>query len=490
MRKIIVIAIFLTAAFFVFLYQRKLPVDAQGRVVITLTEHGFSPSSVRVPTGTRMVFRTRTDRPFWPASNFHPSHLLYPAFDPASPVAPQDEWEFTFDRVGTWGFHNHLRASQQGTVIVFDPATGSHLACSGQIEPTDIQGKTSCWYEQISEVMQKEGVAAGFALVRRFYNEDPLFVPLCHDMTHFIGETAFHMSQKNRPLTLASEVANCGYGFFHGFIEALMFAGNNYERAFAACLQAHDEVAQSVAQPNVRYTCYHGIGHGIFDSLDSSFWGDAERMVANVLDVCERITGVERDELRKQCATGVFNALANAYGDKRYGLALHATDPLWICRRQADPVFRRACTVEVSLVFIRSHEFSRASAIRFITSLPDREDRIAAMYAYIGDETRLQIADIDSSILGTWCWGYTQDLRTACLEGIEDIVLERGRPEHEYEAVVAFCSSSALAQGEKAACFERLIPRLATIYSKETLLTVCTKIPQAYYQLCLPKTTN
>ncbi len=490
MKKITVIVIFLYAAFFVFSLQRRLPLDAQGRVVITLTEHGFAPPSVRVPTGTRIVFRTRTDKPFWPASNFHPSHLLYPAFDPVAPVAAQSEWEFTFDRVGSWGYHNHLKASQQGTVIVFDPATGSHLACSTELQPTDIQGKTSCWYERISEVTQKEGVAAGFAQVRTFYNEDPLFVPLCHDMTHFIGENAFHMSLRGRPLVLGPEVANCGYGFFHGFIEALMFAGNNYERAFAACSQAHDELAQSVAQPNVRYTCYHGIGHGIFDSLDSSFWGDDALMVENVLDVCERITGVEREELRKQCATGVFNALANAYGDKRYGLVLDDTDPLRICRRQDDSVFRRACVIEVSLVFIRSHGISRAAAIRFITSLPDHEDKIAAMYAYIGDETRLQIADVDPSSVGAWCAGYTKDIRIACLEGIEDIILERGRPEHEYEAVVAFCSSPALTQEERVVCFERLIPRLATIYSKEVLEGVCRKIPAAYYSLCLPKTTN
>ena len=89
-------------------------------VQVVLTDEGFVPQNIRIKQGTTVRFTTTRSDEFWPASNPHPTHSLYPAFDPKEPIEPSDSWSFTFDRVGVWGYHDHIRAYYTG-IIQVDP---------------------------------------------------------------------------------------------------------------------------------------------------------------------------------------------------------------------------------------------------------------------------------------------------------------------------------------------------------------------------------
>ena len=64
-----------------------IPVTAQ----IVLTDKGFEPQEVWVRAGGMVTFTTDRGRLFWPASDPHPSHSIYPDFDPRTPVAADGE---------------------------------------------------------------------------------------------------------------------------------------------------------------------------------------------------------------------------------------------------------------------------------------------------------------------------------------------------------------------------------------------------------------
>ena len=91
------------------------PTDAK---VITLTKDGFVPSTVTLHVGDTITFNTTTGTMFWPASNLHPSHLVYPEFDPKGPVQPDSSWSFTFTKPGEWKFHDHLAPYYTGVITV------------------------------------------------------------------------------------------------------------------------------------------------------------------------------------------------------------------------------------------------------------------------------------------------------------------------------------------------------------------------------------
>jgi plastocyanin len=92
----------------------------EGAIVVTLTPDGFVPAEVTIQKGQTIAFNTTTKNLFWPASNLHPSHTIYPEFDPLEPVQPGAMWSFTFTKTGEWKFHDHLAPYFTGVITVVE----------------------------------------------------------------------------------------------------------------------------------------------------------------------------------------------------------------------------------------------------------------------------------------------------------------------------------------------------------------------------------
>ncbi len=84
-------------------------------VEVDLTDQGFSPATVTIKKGQTVHFVNKSSNQMWIASNPHPVHTDYPGFDE---LKTADTYDFTFDKVGTWGYHDHLSPSTMGTVVV------------------------------------------------------------------------------------------------------------------------------------------------------------------------------------------------------------------------------------------------------------------------------------------------------------------------------------------------------------------------------------
>ncbi len=78
----------------------------------------FAPQALNVKVGDYVIFKNTGTTGFWPASNPHPQHSIYPEFDSGKVIAPGGKYQFQFEKSGAWGFHDHLNPSAVGTVIV------------------------------------------------------------------------------------------------------------------------------------------------------------------------------------------------------------------------------------------------------------------------------------------------------------------------------------------------------------------------------------
>ena len=83
-----------------------------------MKEDSFEPETLTIQKCTKVILKNQDKVPRWPASNLHPTHGIYPEFDPLEPVDPNKEWSFVFDKVGSWKYHDHLSPSVRGTIIV------------------------------------------------------------------------------------------------------------------------------------------------------------------------------------------------------------------------------------------------------------------------------------------------------------------------------------------------------------------------------------
>lgn len=94
--------------------------------VVTYTSAGYSPSTLSVQVGETVTFKNESLLAMWTASASHPTHKVYPTtggclgstFDACKGIQPGDSWSFKFDIAGNWKYHDHLKPSFFGTIIV------------------------------------------------------------------------------------------------------------------------------------------------------------------------------------------------------------------------------------------------------------------------------------------------------------------------------------------------------------------------------------
>lgn len=93
------------------------PSSNQG-IVIMVDENGFSPATITVPAGTEVTFNNTGSSPHQPASAVHPTHQQLPGFDALRGLRPGESYSYTFTKVGTWKYHDHLNPSRTGSITV------------------------------------------------------------------------------------------------------------------------------------------------------------------------------------------------------------------------------------------------------------------------------------------------------------------------------------------------------------------------------------
>lgn len=98
---------------------------------VTYTDSGFSPANVTIKKGGTVTFVDQSGSPMDIASDPHPNHngydgtgrtthcaSNYTGAKPFDQCAPGTSFSFTFDKVGSWGYHNHMNEADGGVVNV------------------------------------------------------------------------------------------------------------------------------------------------------------------------------------------------------------------------------------------------------------------------------------------------------------------------------------------------------------------------------------
>lgn len=100
--------------------------------VVIYGDAGYSPSILTIKAGDTVTFKNQSAQNMWTASAMHPAHILYSgtslsdhcpdtaniSFDACKGTPSGDSWSFTFTKVGTWSYHDHLHPALFGKVVV------------------------------------------------------------------------------------------------------------------------------------------------------------------------------------------------------------------------------------------------------------------------------------------------------------------------------------------------------------------------------------
>lgn len=308
-------------------------------ITVAMNDDGFTPREVRIARNDTIVFFNNDNLPRWPASNLHPTHTIYPEFDPKKPIAPGQSWTFVFNNAGTWKYHDHLLPHFRGTITV---GNGEPLQPGGnqtnyleeifsslkrlllhfsfsflpkQYSPTPPTTTTKglrglSEKEQLrilKSVIRESGVETAWQLVMETYTKgDP--DASAHDLAHFVG-TKIYEEKGSSGLGTCS--ASFAYGCYHGFTEA----------AFASSLDTLPLLEKGCETVGKLHSgpwasCIHGIGHGVATHFDTA-------NLQKALNACDRLMYGH-----SYCFDGVFMEFALNAPRSVYGTSLN---PLYPC---------------------------------------------------------------------------------------------------------------------------------------------------------------
>ena len=454
---------------------------------INLTEDGFVPSAITVAKGDTIVFTTTRAKTFWPASDLHPTHGIYPEFDPKEPIEANQSWSFLFDKTGEWRFHDHLAPLFRGVIHVGSEHTLGTIADTNKtVEEChnllDSPAKQTCWNQALTSALSREGIGGAFNLFAAFYNSEPDFAEGCHPFTHLIGEGAYEKFSKKEDFEISPQVAYCSYGFYHGFMEAMAQKTGKFEGARELCDYIGKQLAGQGGTVGTADACFHGIGHGVTDASSPQAQRDVFAAINPGLELCEKVGRNEREI--KLCGTGVFNALAGFYTKPEYRLDTH--DPFWICRQQQKSYFKHACydDLKTLTMLLADNNFAKAIGLYYEnipedTYAADAIDNLATFAGY----SILRNNTINDAI--NTCHRAQKRLRIACIRGLGAGFITAGTPDEEYKrALGEVCGSSLLNEEERSGCFERVLWVSYARYSSEKHREICATVLKKYRYHC------
>jgi len=480
---LLIVAVFVLGALFLS--------DRSGREhVVELRQDGFHPEKIIIQQGDTVKFITALEQPFWPASNIHPSHTIYPEFDAQESILSKDSWSFKFTEPGLWKYHDHIHANHTGKITVLAPSgrsgswdiTQAATSCVDEIPGWKLQ----CWDELLESTLAEQGLPAAFKLFIELYKSEPSVAKGCHGWGHVLGEGAYYLFADNKDVVVPSEASYCGYGFYHGFLEELLVNTGDPRKALDFCSYI-SERADARQTISVYVNCVHGIGHGSTSvaAEDPANWGKVDAVLSFGKKNCELVTSHSQE--LQICWEGVFNEFVEEMNLATNGFSqeLIKDDFFGICRRQ-EQKYKKACYFEFIGFINRAvgRDFRKAAAM-VLDDVPNQKDAAYLMVKLAADFMQDDIVNptYERNVLD--CRSLPEYVHKACL--VDGIVLgftAHGEPGQEYVKGLDFCRSSILKKIEQEQCHKQLFKNLSSLYPPEKLAEICQSVEERYQQYC------
>jgi plastocyanin len=99
--------------------QSQTTAAVQPAGAVTITAQGFNPATIKVKSGQSVIWTNADDKPHQVSTDPYPSADGLAGFNSEEPLAKSETYSFTFDKPGTYTYHDKLNPLKlKGTVIV------------------------------------------------------------------------------------------------------------------------------------------------------------------------------------------------------------------------------------------------------------------------------------------------------------------------------------------------------------------------------------
>lgn len=469
-----------------------------GAHLIELREDGFHPSEITVNQGETVTFENAGKKAHWPASDIHPTHQIYPAFDPKREIPPHGSWNFTFDRAGSWKMHDHLFSEFTGKIVV--RTSSGALQEQAQSVPLKQQNFLSRMKIQFLKQLYRifptklTHVLDSVNMMEVAKNDDAVDYWLrvigpervmaemladsgggstmdCHQPAHTIGRIAYKIFAAK-----AFQHGNpaCHSGYYHGAMESFLS-----EQGTDQLAEKITTLCKSFPSQFGIFECLHGVGHGVlaYENYD----------LPVALKTCAEL-GSDYD--RSSCYGGLF--MENIVTAQGLG-ARPAHTTTWV---SADPLFPcngidQESGIQYQCYLMQTSRMLQLSHYDFAHVATECEQAPKAMISVCFRSLGRDIAGFTlrkPTEIVRLCATVPQDYHDECITGAINVIIDFWGAGLENQAA-AVCT--LLTTTQKTQCYSVLSGRLTDIFSKPADRTrICDGFEPAYQHLCRPQTVG
>jgi len=483
-------------------------VDGVESVVIHMDESGYSPQEVTISRGVKVIFEN-IGGAHWPASNIHPTHRSYPGsdikkcetkesesiFDVCHVMEVGEIYEFTFNEVGQWRYHNHAAPQIKGTITVED---GKLLEDDGEESIFDsiksffsnifakvlalLSGKPELTLapEDITYIEgMQEGAIIDFNNQSQLYSYARNFGPAkttarlhelqsnfgdCHQAAHDVGNYAYVLEGAGAFQTCGAE---CHSGCYHGATE-------NFFREHGTENLAEDlsVICDSELNPFLSHQCIHGIGHGLMA------WADYE--IFDALQNCDLL-----ETRLPSCYTGVYmeNIIGGLAQSEGHYTKYLSDDPHFPCNI-VDEKYKNSCYFYQTsrMITLFNGDFSKIAKACSQAPVEHQRSCFQSMGRDVGGASgRVPEVAIE------FCGNVKDEIyREDCIAGaVQDFFWDP----NGQDRAISFCRLLDDPK-EKSRCYGTIFSRAPQVLDSIEIQQFCKKAETAYQADCANVTTN
>lgn len=246
-----------------------------GKVTVTMKDDGYEPKVLTVAKGTTVIFKNEDENQHWPASNFHPTHTLYPEeggcisskLDACKALKKGETFSFRFDILGQWQIHDHIFPSLTMTIEVneknniwnrffrFDLVSDESLKSIP--EPPAFRALNYQDQEKIINQLSEIDPARSWQYLKDSFLVNGEVVGNAHEFAHIIGNSIYSKYGLDGIIECDATFA---YGCYHGVSEEFLKKDgvSSVLKVQKRCIEIYPP------QVSMNYTgCIHGMGHGL-----------------------------------------------------------------------------------------------------------------------------------------------------------------------------------------------------------------------------------
>jgi hypothetical protein len=293
---------------------------------------------------------------------------------------------------------------------------------------------------------------------------------------HTLGEQEYVFYTEGDQVVLREEGSLCSYGYYHGFINAMVADTQSLEQAEQFCIDASSENGEH--NNGLKDSCMHGIGHSVATLAleNQQVWGDVQDVIMRSSLECQRLY----PNAAEVCFDGMFHELYTSVGRGDYGLSADAyqeSGDLFFYCRSMEGMLAESCYAEFVKLWPYFLGEDKVSVMRYVVSqIPGvLIDSPRVLHSLIRSFIEVDIATGDYAQSISACDIVPQELEKECIRGLAIGFATHGEPGNMHEAGFAFCRDSYTA-AQKGMCLESMVQELISRYPKERLRSACQEL--------------